>query len=78
MSLHGSGFRSLQRSFGSTGPMRWVPTHAQDDDFALKVTALEQPVNVYLLTHSVLAIPVHPICTRAIRSQSIDIKRIAN
>jgi hypothetical protein len=33
-----------------------VPTHTQDDDFAVKVTAVEQPVNVYLLTHCVLAI----------------------
>ncbi|WP_160312504.1 hypothetical protein [Caballeronia mineralivorans] len=34
---------------------------AQDDEFAVKVTAVEQPVNVLLLTHSVLAI----VATRA-------------
>jgi hypothetical protein len=26
-----------------------IPTHTQDDDFAVKVTAVEQPVDVYQL-----------------------------
>ena len=31
-----------------------VPTHTQDDDFAVKVAAPERPVNVYQLAHFVL------------------------
>jgi hypothetical protein len=37
-----------------------VPTHTQDDDFAVKVTAVEQPVDVCQLTHSLLALVKSP------------------
>jgi len=33
-----------------------VPTHTQVDDFAVEVAAVEQPVDVYPLTHCRLAL----------------------
>jgi len=49
-----------------------LPTHTQDDDFAVKMTAVGQQVNLCLPTHCVLAIvkteryrPAPPVCTSA-------------
>jgi hypothetical protein len=33
-----------------------MPTHAQDDDFAVKVAAVEQSADVYQLHHILLAL----------------------
>ena len=33
-----------------------LSTHTQDDDFAVEVTGVEQPVDFYLLIHCVLAL----------------------
>jgi hypothetical protein len=38
------------------GLVTQISTHTQDDDFAVKVAAVEQPVDVYQLTHSLLAL----------------------
>jgi hypothetical protein len=33
-----------------------IPTHTPNDDFAVKAAAVEQRVDVYQLTHSLLAL----------------------